>query len=614
MTLPIANYLNVRLAYWPSFSSDGSSLAFIWNVTGVPQVWQVDLQRAQQGPPWPRQLSFAGDRVLAIRYSPAANDPRLMYAYDVGGSENAQLFVLDTETGAETALTAGHEDAMHIPGEWSDDGRFLLFAANRRHPAQFDLYRQPTAGGEAEMLWQHEEPGYLMSATFAPGEQRVAVVRMAKSAEHEVLEIELAGGRVRQLNPQDSPAVFTGIAYSKDGRYLYANTDLDSEFLHVARLDLATGRWEKLVAPNWDTELLARSPNGRYLAYAVNQHGDSQLELIDLATGTARPAPLLDPTPGVVGQFDQLLAFSADSSRLAFSYTSATRTSDIYVWHLDLQEDRVERVTDAGHGGIPEGAFAQPRLIRYATFDDREIPAWYYLPERRPEGEKLPVVVIVHGGPESQYRPYFNFLAHYLVHNGYAVLAPNVRGSTGYGKTYKHLDDVEKRMDSVADLAHAVYWLRQQPEVDGQRVAVYGGSYGGFMVLSSLTNYPGLWAAGVDIVGISNFVTFLENTSDYRRGHRESEYGSLAHHRDFLESVSPLNQLDRIEAPLMVIHGENDPRVPVSEARQLVAALEERDVPVELLVFDDEGHGLAKLHNKLVAYPAVIRFLDRVLK
>ena len=201
----------------------------------------------------------------------------------------------------------------------------------------------------------------------------------------------------------------------------------------------------------------------------------------------------------------------------------------------------------------------------------------------------------------------------YFLNNGYAVLAPNVRGSTGYGKTYSHLDDVEKRMDSVADLAHAARWLKARSDIDGERLAVYGGSYGGFMVLSALTTYPELWAAGVDIVGISNLATFLQNTSDYRRGHREAEYGSLARDRAFLERIAPINHIDRIVAPLIVIHGANDPRVPVSEAKQLVAALQARGVPVEFLVFDDEGHGVVKLKNKQVAYPAIVAFLDRYL-
>jgi dipeptidyl aminopeptidase/acylaminoacyl peptidase len=301
---------------------------------------------------------------------------------------------------------------------------------------------------------------------------------------------------------------------------------------------------------------------------------------------------------------------------LAFTYTSAVRTMDIYMW--DLVDNQVNAVTRSSHGGVPQETFIIPELVHYPTFDQdergqtRRIPAWFYYPQSESQNP-LPVIVMVHGGPESQYRPYYHFLIQYFLQHGYAVLSPNVRGSTGYGKAYSHLDDVEKRMDSVADLAHAAQWLKQQPSIDGERLVVYGGSYGGFMVLAALTQYPDLWAAGVDIVGISNFVTFLENTSDYRRAHREAEYGSLAKDRDLLERISPIRHAERITAPLMVIHGANDPRVPLGEAEQLVEALRARQVPVEFLIFDDEGHGLVRLKNKLVAYPAVVAFLEQHL-
>jgi dipeptidyl aminopeptidase/acylaminoacyl peptidase len=259
-----------------------------------------------------------------------------------------------------------------------------------------------------------------------------------------------------------------------------------------------------------------------------------------------------------------------------------------------------------------------PDLIRYPTFDSDapkgipRIPAWYFRPQGE-ASEPMPAIVVVHGGPEGQFRPSFSFLIQYFVNHGYAVLAPNVRGSTGYGVTYSHRDDVRQRMDSVADLAHAALWLKAQPEIDPRRIVVYGGSYGGFMVLSALTTYPELWAAGVDLVGIGNFVTFLENTSAYRRAHREAEYGSLARDREFLESISPANHLEAIAAPLMVIHGANDPRVPVGETEAIVQALRARGVPVEFILFDDEGHGIAKLKNKGVAYPAIVAFLDKQL-
>jgi dipeptidyl aminopeptidase/acylaminoacyl peptidase len=221
--------------------------------------------------------------------------------------------------------------------------------------------------------------------------------------------------------------------------------------------------------------------------------------------------------------------------------------------------------------------------------------------------------VLVHGGPEGQYRPTFQPLVAHLASAGFAVLAPNVRGSSGYGKTYVHLDDVRLRMDSVSDLAHAVHWLRQSGRVDPQRIAVYGGSYGGFMVLAALTNYPELWAAGVDLVGIANFVTFLQNTGTWRRHLREAEYGSLERDRAFLEEISPINKVDRIRMPLLVIHGANDPRVPIGEAEQMVAKLRSLGRTVEFLRLEDEGHQIAKLKNRLVAYPLVADFLRRHL-
>ncbi|HSM57113.1 MAG TPA: S9 family peptidase, partial [Candidatus Sulfomarinibacteraceae bacterium] len=460
---------------------------------------------------------------------------------------------------------------------------------------------------------EHEEPGYLANFSATRDGGRLAFSRVQSSFKHDLFEFNLRRGEARRLSPAGEQATYEQVAYSPGGLTLYVVTDLASDFLHIRRLEPASGTWETLVSPNWDVELMALSPSGRYLAYAVNVEGGSRLEVIDMARGAGWPGPGLGATPGVVGYFDQRLAFSPDDERLAFSFSSATRTSDVYVW--DVTDDEAYAATMSAHGGLPVNSFVAPELVRYATFDEREIPAWYYRPAYAggEDGAGFPVVVIVHGGPESQYRPAFNFLAQYLAHHGYGVLAPNVRGSTGYGNSYSHLDNAEKRMDAVADLAHAARWLKGRAEVDGERIAVYGGSYGGFMVLSALTTYPELWAAGVDIVGISDFVTFLENTSDYRRAHREAEYGSLAEHREFLERIAPMRHVDRIQAPLMVIHGANDPRVPLSEAQQLVDALREREVPVEFLVFDDEGHGIVKLRNKRVAYPAIVAFLDQQL-
>ena len=615
MKRSISRFLNIRTAFGPRFASDGQRIAFIADIGGVPQAWQVepDFDSGKIG--WPEQLTFSENRVMQVRFSPRPGDGRLIYAQDVGGDENAQFFLLSGAGADDLCLTAGYEGAMHTFGDWSAGGGSFLFAANRRDPGLFDVYLQEI-DGQARMVWQNDEPGFLIQLIFSPDGRRVIMNRMISSFHNELLELDLASGSVRSITPAAGQTRYLDICYAADGRSLLMHTDLDSDFLLLGRLDLESLTVETLLALEWDTEFLALSPDGHSLAYTVNVQGASELHLLNLDKGLSRQAPLPDEAPGVVASWDWYLEFSADGRRLLFSFQSAIRTSDIYVW--DLQSDRVTPVTRSSHGGLPLQEFVVPELIHYPTFDsDRPggvpaVPAWFYKPVY-PADAPLPVIVFVHGGPEWQFKPFFQFFVQYFAQNGFAVLAPNVRGSTGYGKAYSHLDDVGKRLDSVADLAHAAHWLRQQPDIDAERIVVYGGSYGGFMVLAALTGYPELWAAGVDVVGISNFVTFLENTSDYRRGHREAEYGSLENDREILESVSPIHKVDQIAAPLMVIHGANDPRVPLSEAEQLVKALKARDVPVEFLVFDDEGHGIHKLKNKLVAYPAVVDFLNRHL-
>jgi dipeptidyl aminopeptidase/acylaminoacyl peptidase len=346
------------------------------------------------------------------------------------------------------------------------------------------------------------------------------------------------------------------------------------------------------------------------IAYTINRDGFSELYVRSLGSDGrpgAKSEPVRLPGKGLVG----VLNFSKDNSRLVFTFNGARYNSD--VWLYDVKGRTLSQVTRSSRTGIPQSSFVEPELIRFKSYDGREVPAWYYRPQAG-AGAKLPVIVSVHGGPEAQETPGFSSIYQYFLSRGYAVLAPNVRGSTGYGKTYAHLDDVRKREDSVKDLAAAVEWLKSAGEADPRRIAVMGGSYGGYMTLAAITLYPELWAAAVDTVGIANFESFLKNTSGYRRKLREVEYGTLDRDLDFLKTISPLYKVDRIKAPLMVIHGRNDPRVPYTEAEQIVKALRERNAPVEYKLFDDEGHGVAKLSNRLIVYPLVADFLDRYMK
>ena len=607
MSYPISKYLQIVKAYHPTISYDGQRLAYISDITGTPHIFEMTMTGDLSKPSWRNQITRGHERILGCWFSPALGDERMIFAQDTGGNENAQLYLISQEEKKIIPLTAGFEGAMHIFGEWSPYGTQILFAANRRHPGLFDLYTQ-TIEGETDMVWQNEIPGFLSSMSFSPDGETAVAIHTASSFQHNLLEIDLSNHNASLISPPDEKARYLNARYSSDGKALFLNTDLDSDFLYIARLDLETFDFEPIITADWDIETMALSPDRNQLAYTINVEGASQLKVYNLTTSETKTAPLPDVAPGVVAQWDWFVTFSPFSRHLIFSFTTTIRTANIYTWSLD--SNRVYEITRSSHGGVPEASFAIPELIRYPSFDKRLIPAWIYKPQA--DGDRpWPVVVYVHGGPEAQFTPYFNFLIQYFAANGYAVLAPNVRGSTGYGKAYSHLDDVKKRMDSVADLAHAAYWLKEQPGIDGDKLVAYGGSYGGFMVLAALTHYPDLWAAGVNIVGISNLVTFLENTSLYRRAHREAEYGSLEKDRQFLESIAPINHLDKIAAPLMVVHSANDPRVPLGEAEQLVEALKARDIPVEFLVIEDEGHSIVKYKNKKIVYPAIVAFLEK---
>lgn len=588
MGFDFGRYLKIRGAYGASFSPDGRRVSFLTSITGVPQAWEVPL-----GGGWPEQLTFYEERVSGAKYSPT--EDKIAFSMDVGGNERMQILLLDRRTGEERNLT-NDLDAIHYFGGFSQDGKRIAYTATRRNGTDFDVYAQ-SLDGEPEMVW--EASGYHSVADWGHDGSYLIVSRHHSNVNNDLYMLDLGnpGGGSRLLTPHEGDAEFSGVNVAKDGKGVFLATDRDGEFLRLARLDIETLELEYLTSGEWDVESVKLSRDGRYLAASRNVDGYSDLMLFN-ERGKRIPGP--EVPEGVFGEF----AFSPDSKRLAFTHIGPDRNPD--VWTMELPDGEPKRLTRSTTAGIPRSSFKKPRLVRYPSFDGRGIPAYFY----EPEAKNAPVVIDVHGGPEAQERPDFNPITQYLLNRGYAVFAPNVRGSTGYGKEYTHLDDVEKRMDSVADLAHAAHWLRENGH---EKVAVMGGSYGGFMVLAAITEYPELWSAAVDIVGIANMVTFLENTGSYRRALRESEYGSLENDREFLESISPIHKAENIAAPLMVIHGKNDPRVPVGEAEQIVERVKENGGIVEYLLYEDEGHGLAKLKNRLDAYPKVAAFLDEHL-
>jgi dipeptidyl aminopeptidase/acylaminoacyl peptidase len=612
----IDRFLNVRACSGPSFSPDSRFVSFLTNVTGVAQLWQV---HAEGG--WPEQLTFTTESVRGGHYNPVRHE--ILCAMDTGGNERTQLYLLrglgNTDHGLGEGWTftdlSRQPRAIHSFGGWSHDGERFAFSANREDPGRFDLYVQKTDDREARLLAKGPG-GYYSPLGWSPDDRQVLVSHNDSSINQDLYLAEVLSGRVTPLTPHRGEVQYFSPQFSADGKAVWCvSTAGGRDLPALARIDLATGEISWIDTPPHEVNALAASPKGRWLAWTVNVEGRSALELRDLTTGKTHAAPGL-PLGVVTG-----LEFAHDDGRLALVFDGPRYNPDVWLWDLsagkgDFQPaPRLRQLTHASRAGLPLSRFVEPELIHYPTFDGRQVPAWWYPPAERPaDGRLPPVIVYPHGGPEGQTRTAFNPVFQYFLQAGYGVLAPNVRGSSGYGTAYLNLDNTTKRMDSVNDLAHGAYWLRDQKKGDPKRLAVYGASYGGFMVLASVTHYPELWAAGIDVVGIANFVTFVEKTGAYRRAHREAEYGNLREHRAFFEKISPIHHVDNIHCPMMVIHGANDPRVPIGEAEQIVAALKKRGIPVEYLRYEDEGHGLVKLQNRLDAYPKMVAFLDKYLK
>ncbi|MBV8561877.1 MAG: S9 family peptidase, partial [Actinobacteria bacterium] len=411
-----------------------------------------------------------------------------------------------------------------------------------------------------------------------------------RAGDSDLFLIDLARGEVVHATPHEEPAEYEGAVWDEGSASFATASNEGRDTFAIARFDLARREWRVEAESRWELSC-AGDDAGRRLLVVANEDGYS------------RCADLVLPGDGVAEHF----VFSPDGRTVAFAFSTTREPHQ--VWLAELGSGGAPRRL-TGTGPV-EGV--DPELHRFESFDGESIPVFLFLPES--EGPH-PVVVAIHGGPESQYRPWysqgFGAITQHLVARGYAVAAPNVRGSSGYGKRFVHLDDVEKRLDSVADLAALHGWLAARPEIDGSRAVVYGRSYGGYMVLAALAFQPELWAAGIEFVGIANLRTFLENTSEYRRAVREREYGPLSD-PELLEQLSPWSRVDAIRAPLFIEHGRNDPRVPVSESEAIHRVLVEKGVRCELVIYEDEGHQIEKLGNRIDAFERAVAFLDEVV-
>ncbi len=591
--LPIEQYIRIRGAGGASFSSDGRQLAYLSNESGLIQVWTMDVETGVA-----RQRTFGSERVTFVVYAPRA--AAVLFGSDVGGNERFQFSWLDLESGRALALT-NQPNATHAFGGWAPDGRRIAFASNRRRASVLDVYVQEVPEGEARLVLEGEVSQVPMG--WSPDGQALILSR-AQVGGNDLYLLDLASSELRYLTPHDGEARYFNVGWAADGRHLQLITDQGRDRAALVELDPADGSNRPLVQSEWEVEGFTR--RAQWLAWRANESGYSVLHVLDLQANAEVPLPALP-----AGVISVMRWVPGRGRRLAFTLSGFDQSADI--WLVDLDDQTGRPLTSSSRGEVPPDSFVSPRLARYLAADGLEIPAFLYLPPEGPLEVRPPALFFVHGGPVDQERPSFNSIFQYFVQRGYAVFAPNVRGSAGYGRRYAHLDDGRHRMDAVADLESGWRWLVDGGLVDPDRVAIMGTSYGGFMVLAALVTHPELWAAGVDIAGITDLSTLRERTAPSLRGFFDAEFGVADEDPDFLRSISPLYQAERIRAPLLVIHGANDPRVPINQAEQLVARLRGRGAAVQYLRFDNEGHGLARLENQLVAYQAIADFLDRTL-
>ena len=552
------------------------------------------------------QLTFFDEPIGSATYEPTSGK-YFLFGRDTGGDEFSQIYRYDVADGAVTLLTDGGR-SQNGGIRWSSAGDRMAFASTKRNGADRDIYVMDPLEPQSARLVLEVSGGGFFAADWSPDDTKLLVQQYISVNKSDLFLVDVAAGTRTALTDPQAKVSYGGGEFTRDGRSLVLTSDEGSEFSRLALLDIASRKVTPLVTDiNWDVEAFDLSDDGKTVAFTTNEAGLSKLYLYDMDAKRYRPVQNL-PVAAIGG-----LEWHRNSQELGFSAGSSRAPFDVY--SLTVSSGQVTRWTESELGGQIASQLSEATPIAWKAFDGRELSGFYYKPAARFTG-KRPVIINIHGGPEGQSRPGFMGRSNYFLNElGVAIIFPNVRGSTGYGKTFVDLDNGLKRLDSVKDIGSLLDWIARQPDLDASRVMVTGGSYGGYMTLAVATMYNDRIACAVDIVGVSNFNTFLKNTESYRRDLRRVEYGDerVPEIRDFFEKTAPLNNAEKITKPLFVIQGGNDPRVPRTEAEQMVAKARGNGSPVWYLMASDEGHGFRKKPNVDYQFYATVMFVRQFL-
>lgn len=577
----------------PQASVDGSVICFTTNQSSVTQVYKL----LPTG--WPDQLTFFPD---GISFYTLARDGKWIIAGAAwGGSEETNLHLVEVATGRTEPLT-NVKDVQIADPLWSYDGTKVYYRSNEANGKDFHVFELDVVTRAKRPVLAQE--GYNTPNIISKDGKWLVTAKFPSNVDADLYLLNLQSGAVEHLTPHEGNALYRAAAFAPDNSFIYAISNANKEGVsRRATIDLASKTLSFLdEGTKWDVEGITFSDDMSRMGWMVNEDGYGRIHLWDMTSNTAVPAPALD---GVIdgGSF-------IGNDAVIISYNSATSPSDCWRWNI--KNSKLTQLTYAVSAGIDRSIFVKPELLKFPSFDGLQISGFLLMPPGKKKGDRVPMIISAHGGPESQYRPTFARSFQYYALNGFGVFALNPRGSSGYGRDFLDMDNYKDRWKSVKDYEEATKWLASEGYADPTRIAITGGSYGGYMTLACITSSPDLYAAACDQVGIANFVTFLKNTAAYRRHLRESEYGPLSDSA-FLWEISPVSQVQKVKTPLLIIHGENDPRVPVGEARQMAKAISERGGIVDTLIFPDEGHGVAKRPNQLIQYRRIVDFFKKYL-
>lgn len=594
----VKQFYAIRQISGISVSPEGKNIAYITNTDGLPNIWTIPVKGG-----WPSQVTLHDHAVKELKYSPVKND--IIFQSDINGDENLQIFMISDKGGEAEYLTSRHQGSQVLFIDFNSKGNKILYASNVRDKRFFDTYVYDLNTKTEECIYTTENLNIEVPGDWSKDERYLLLNRFYNNSNHDLLLYDRKTGKLTNLTEHSGSMKNDHPVFDRKSETIYFLTDYEREFDGLAYYKIKSGIFNWYVKEKWDITGFRLSKSGKFIVYSVNENGSTKLKLKNIKSGKTSVLKLPDGTC-----LDFLI--TNDDKKIVFIYDGPSNPNDIFVY--DIKKKKIRQVTFSMIGGIPKSDFTEPKKVSYESFDGLKINANLFIPKWMKKDGTNPAVVWPHGGPEWQERNIFNKYAQTMTNRGYIVIAPNFRGSTGYGKTFQSLIYKDWGGAEFKDVLGSYDYLVNSGYADKNKIAVVGGSFGGFMTLTCITKAPELWKCAVDIFGPSDLFTFLNSIPEHWKPATSVLVGDPENDKEMLTERSPINFIDNIKCPLLIIQGANDPRVVKSESDQIVEKLKSQNKIAEYLVLDDEGHGFSKVSNQIKVWELICDFLDKYMK